>query len=83
MITKGGTGSGTVGHRTAKDSVIELDPKTKKNALAKLKAEQAKRTGKDEPKSEPKAKADQSKQLSEDLIAKIIQRVKEKLVEQS
>ncbi len=78
MITKGGTGSGTAGHRTAKDSILEMDPQDKKRALAKLKDEQAKRAGKDKPKPEPKTKEDQSKQL-EDLVAKIIQRVKEKL----
>ena len=45
MITKGGHGSGIRGHRTAKDSIAELDPKAKQDALAKLKAEQAKRAG--------------------------------------
>jgi len=46
MITKGGHGSGILGHRTIRDSVAKLNPQSQKIALEKLKAEQAKRTGK-------------------------------------
>jgi len=45
IIQKGGHGSGIRGHRTAKDSVAKLSPQSKKIVLAKLKAEQEKRSG--------------------------------------
>lgn len=53
MIIKGGHGSGITGHRTIRDSVSKLSPKSKKDALAKLKAEQAKRHGKISPSPKP------------------------------
>jgi ubiquinone/menaquinone biosynthesis C-methylase UbiE len=70
LIQKGGQGSGTIGHRTVKDSIAGIDSDTKKNVLDKLKTEQKKRAEK---------KRGQPKQLSKELIQKIIQRVKEKL----
>ena len=45
IFSKGGHGSGILGHRTIRDAVSGMSPKQRASALAKLKEEQARRSG--------------------------------------